>query len=177
VAHDPALVVQVAELCRHPASRRRVRTDTAVAETVQVGDARLEAGTPVQVDVELESLSDGIMVTGSLHSSWVGECRRCLGTATGPLDVDVRELYRRHPGPDDDAYEFDGEVLDLRPLVQEALALDLPLAPVCRADCQGLCPTCGANRNEADCGHRPETGDPRWSALDDIRAQLGLGEN
>jgi len=177
VAHDPALVVPVAELCRHPASRRRVTTVAAVAETVRVGDARLEAGTPVEVDVELESLSDGIVVTGVLRSAWRGECRRCLGPAEGPLEVDVRELYRRHPKPDDDAYEFDGEVLDLRPLVQEALALDLPLAPLCRPDCAGLCPQCGANRNETDCGHRPDTTDPRWAALDALRDQLELGEN
>jgi uncharacterized protein len=177
MAHDPALVVPVAELCRHPASRRRVTTDTAVAEAARVGDARLEAGSPVSVDVELESLSDGIVVTGVLRSEWHGECRRCLGPASGPLVVDVRELYRRTPAADDDAYAFDGEVLDLRPLVQEALALDLPLAPLCRPDCAGLCPMCGANRNEADCGHRPDTRDPRWAALDALRAELDLGDS
>jgi uncharacterized protein len=149
-----------------------VQVSTVAAETVSVADARLEAGTPVRVDVELESLSDGIVVTGTLGSTWQGECRRCLGPAGGPLEVDVRELYRRRPGPDDDAYAFDGEVLDLRPLVQEALALDLPLAPLCRPDCAGLCPECGANRNDGDCGHRPDTRDPRWAALDALRAQL-----
>lgn len=177
MAHDPALVVPVAELCRHPASRRRVTTHTSVAEGSHVGDARLEAGSPVSVDVELESLSDGIVVTGSLRGEWQGECRRCLGPASGELLVDVRELYRRNPAPDDDAYAFDGEVLDLRPLVQEALTLDLPLAPLCRPDCAGLCPECGANRNESDCGHRPDTRDPRWAALDALRSELDLGEN
>jgi len=164
------LVVNVVELVRKPPQRQHVSA-TAPLEGVVVGDAMVVDGAQAEVELDLESLSDGVVVTGHLSAPFVATCRRCLGPVAGRLDVDVRELYQRHPTTDD-AYPFDGEVLDLRPLVREALALELPLAPLCRADCQGLCPTCGANRNESDCGHQPESKDDRWDALDALRDRL-----
>jgi uncharacterized protein len=61
--------------------------------------------------------------------------------------------------------------------VREAVLLDLPLAPLCRPDCAGLCPECGADLNAGDCGHRPNATDPRWTALDDLRERLDRPSN
>ncbi|HEX9258524.1 MAG TPA: DUF177 domain-containing protein [Acidimicrobiales bacterium] len=164
------LVVNVVELVRKPAQRKHVST-AALVENVVVGDARVMDGVPAQVALDLESLSDGVVVTGRVSAAYEATCRRCLGPVTGDLAADVLELYQRHPTTEE-AYPFDGELLDLVPLVREALALELPLAPLCRPDCRGLCSTCGANRNETDCGHRPDTSDLRWAALDVLRDKL-----
>ena len=171
VAHDPQLIVNVVELRRKPASRQHVRVDALASEMV-VGDARVPDGARIGVDVELESLSDGITVTGRISGPWVAVCRRCLGEATGMLEVDVRELYQVKPTIDD-AFTYDGDLLDLTPLVREALMLDLPVAPVCRDDCAGLCPVCGVDRNEAPCSCDAQATDPRWSALEGLAARFG----
>ena len=164
------LLVNVAELLRHPASRQEVHVELP-SEGLTVLDSVVPAGAPIDVDVALESLSDGIVVTGRVSAPWVGSCRRCLGAAGGTLDILVRELYQPEP-ESDDAFPIEGDQLDLEPLVREALLLELPLAPLCRADCAGLCPQCGADRNDVDCGHRLDTRDARWDALDQLRGRL-----
>lgn len=169
------LVVNVAELLRHPASRAEVHTVVA-AEGFTVLDSSVAAGEPIGVDVQLESLSDGIVVSGRVTAPWQGACRRCLGTACGTLDVTVSELYQSRP-ESDEAFPIKGDLLDLEPLVREAVLLELPLAPLCRPDCAGLCPECGADRNESDCGDRAESGDPRWAALDGLRERLDHPSN
>ena len=169
------LLVNVAELLRHPASRQEIRVEVP-SEGLTVLDSVVPAGAPIDVDVVLESLSDGIVVTGRVSAPWEGACRRCLGAAMGTLDLLVRELYQPEPHSDD-AYPIEGDQLDLEPLVREALLLELPLAPLCRADCAGLCPECGADRNEVDCGHRLQTHDPRWEALDQLRGRLDRPTN
>ena len=85
------------------------------------------------------------------------------------LDVLVSERFvdRRAP-EDDEAYPFDGGFIDLLPLVHDAVLLELPIAPLCRTDCQGLCATCGIDRNEGACDCRLET-EPRWATLDALR--------
>jgi uncharacterized protein len=164
------LFVNVADLLRRPASRKSVPL-TVPSPGLTVVDSSVPAGAPIDVDLELESLSDGIVVTGQVSAPWEAACRRCLGPARGRLDVTVRELYQPRP-ESDEAFTIEGDVLDLEPLVREAVLLELPLAPLCRPDCAGLCPECGVDRNETDCGHRPDARDPRWSALDDLRDSL-----
>jgi uncharacterized protein len=170
VADARPLLVNVAELLRHPASRQEVHVEVP-SEGLSVLDSVVPAAAPIDVDVVLESLSDGIVATGRVSAPWEGACRRCLGAAGGTLDVLVRELYQPPPHSDD-AFPIEGDQLDLEPLVREALLLELPLAPLCRADCAGLCPECGADRNEVDCGHQLVAHDPRWDALDQLRGRL-----
>jgi len=169
------LLVNVSELLRHPASRQALRVELP-SDGLTVLDSVVPAGAPIDVDVELESLSDGIVVTGRVSAPWAGMCRRCLGPAGGLLDVLVRELYQAKPDSDD-AFPLDGDQLDLEPLVREALLLELPLAPLCRPDCAGLCPECGADRNDVDCGHQLEVRDHRWDVLDDLRGRLDRPTN
>jgi uncharacterized protein len=165
------LVENVAELLRRPASRRDVRLAVPADGRVVVGEARVPEGAPVEIDVELESLTDGIVVSGRLEAPWESVCRRCLGPAAGSIVVEVRELYQAHP-TSDEAYPIEDDQLDLAPMVRESLMLDLPLAPVCRADCAGLCPTCGADLNVGDCGCDRTPPDPRWAVLEQLRGRL-----
>jgi uncharacterized protein len=86
--------------------------------------------------------------------------------------VELEELFRPSASPDDEAFPIIDDQVDLRPVVTEVLVCALPLAPLCRDDCQGLCAECGANRNLVDCGHDGRSADPRWSALEALRDQL-----
>ena len=159
-------VVNVAELLRHP-GRQLELSRSVPAEGLRVVDTVVPEGASIDVDLVLESLSDGIVVTGHLTSRWEGACRRCLDPVTGPLEVEVRELYRQRRDADD-TFSFRGDQLDLEPMVREALLLELPLVPLCRPDCAGLCPVCGVKRDAVDCGHVATVADPRWAALDEL---------
>ncbi len=123
----------------------------------------------VKVRLRLASYSGGIRVTGEVEAPWHGTCRRCSAPVLGVSRVRVDERYVEHPEPSDElSYPFEGDQVDLAPLVHDAVLLDLPLAPLCREDCAGLCPVCGADRNEEACGCAPER-DPRWAMLDALR--------
>jgi uncharacterized protein len=165
-----SLLVNVADLVRRPASRRLVEVE-APLEEVTVVDSRIPGGSLASSHLELESLSDGLVVSGTVTAPWEGICRRCLRPLTGELVAQVREVFSHTP-VDDDVYPLTGEQLDLEPMVRDVLLLELPLAPLCQADCQGLCPVCGADRNEVDCGHDDRPTDPRWAGLDALRDSI-----
>lgn len=132
-------------------------------------ESDIDADAEVAVAVQLESFSGGLRVHGRLGAPWFGLCRRCSAPVTGRLDVTVDERYVDHAPPgDDEAYPIEHEMIDLTPLVHDALLLELPLAPLCREDCRGLCPYCGIDRNEATCACTGPV-DPRWATLDGLR--------
>jgi uncharacterized protein len=162
------LAVNVVELLRRPATRRAVRTSVEARDVSLGGEARVPDGAPVEVDLVLESLTDGATVSGTVRTVWTGTCRRCLGPAEGRVVAEVHELYQAHP-TSEDAFAFDGEQIDLEPMVRELVLMELPLAPLCRDDCAGLCPTCGADLNAGPCGCARDVRDPRWAALDALR--------
>ncbi len=159
-----ALRVPVVELLRRPGNRRHLRLEVPVGGLTVV-DSHVAEGEPVTVDVELEALTDGVVVTGVLSVAWESACRRCLRPVHGVATAVVREVFAERP-VSDEQWAFDGEELDLEPMVRELLLLELPLAPLCREDCAGLCPTCGADRNEGACGCAQRPVDPRWQALE-----------
>lgn len=165
------LVLNVAELLRRPSSRKQYRVSVPAEGMTLGGDASVTDGTPVDVDVTVESLSDGVTVNGTVRTTWSGTCRRCLSPATGELVADVQELYQVRPSSEE-AFPFDGDQLDLRPMVRELVLMELPPAPLCREDCAGICPTCGSDRNQEACGCEEATGDPRWAALEALRGSL-----
>ena len=102
---------------------------------------------------------------------WVGICRRCAEPVTGELRIPVHERYADAPlagASDDELYPISDDTIDLAPLARDAVVLELPMAPLCREDCAGLCVQCGANRNEGDCGCVAPR-DPRWANLDVLR--------
>jgi uncharacterized protein len=129
---------------------------------LRVADSVVPAATDVAVDVVMTAVDGGLEVAGTVRGDWAGECR-------GVLTTDVRELYRpRAVGePDDEeTYPLGGDHLDLAPLARDALLLALPLAPLCRDDCAGLCPICGTDLTDSTCSCVTPVGDPRWAALD-----------
>lgn len=168
---DRPFVVPVAGLLREPGSRRRV-TVAAPIPDLAVSGSRVRSDEQVRVDVLLESVHRGILVTGTVAASWEGSCRRCLGGARGELSVEVRELCVQD-GDADTTYELAGDELDLEPIAHDACILELPLAPLCSEECLGLCPECGANRNLELCTCAAPL-DPRWEAL--VALRDGEGE-
>ena len=149
-------VVHGAKLRRVVGSRWHECRQAPIEDLDCTGSA-VPAGAPVVADVTLEAVLGGVSVTGKVMAPWEGACRRCLTPASGELRLAVRELYTED-GDGEDTYALDGDDVDLEPLVRDAVLLELPLAPLCRADCQGLCPECGANRNEEPCCLRPPDG-------------------
>ena len=125
---------------------------------------------PVVLDVTLASYPGGITADGTVAAAWQGECRRCGGPVGGRVVARVSERFAPAGGTerDEEAYPLSGDELDLEPLARDAVLLELPLAPLCREDCAGLCPTCGANRNTESCECAPPT-DVRWAVLDALR--------
>lgn len=163
------LVVNVAELLRRPGSDRPLEA-VVTAEELGVVDPRVEPADTVAVQVKLESLSDGIVVTGRVRSPWRDSCRRCLVPIEGTAEAEVEELYSQRQV--DEAFPVVGEQIDLAPMARELVVLELPMAPLCRPDCAGICPSCGVNRNETPCDCAPPAPDDRWAALDALREQL-----
>ena len=166
-------LVPITNLRKSLGNRREEQRLGRVGE-LRVADSRVAADAEVEADAVLDSVDGGIEVTATVRAPWTGECRRCLKPVGGTLETHVREMYRpRPPGeaPDEDeeTYPLSGELLDLRPLVRDAILLDLPIAPLCRADCAGLCPTCGADLGDGPCDCAGPPPDPRWAVLDTLR--------
>ncbi|HUY06373.1 MAG TPA: DUF177 domain-containing protein [Acidimicrobiales bacterium] len=155
-------LVSVAQISKVPGSRREVHFH-GVLEDLEVSGSRVPEGEPVEVEAVLESVSGGILVSGRVRTSYIGECRRCLGAASDELKVGIRELCTENP-TDEESYPLGTDALDLAPIVHDACILALPLAPLCSEECRGICPGCGANRNLEQCSCVPER-DPRWGAL------------
>ena len=195
MAQNPWLV-PITNLRRAPGSRKVEQRsgrvgELSVAGSVVPGDAEVTA------DAVLDAIDGGIEVAADVSAPWRGECRRCLKPVEGVIEVHVRELYRRHDearphghdhgrghrpplaehehrpthveDEDEETYPLRGELLDLQPLVRDALLLELPMAPLCRDDCRGLCPVCGADLNEGPCACDRAPADGRWAVLDVLK--------
>ena len=107
-------------------------------------------------------------LTGTVTAPWTGICRRCAVPVSGELEIAVSERFGVGPIAEDDLYPITDDTIDLGPLVRDAIVLELPMAPLCRPDCRGLCPSCGADRNEGEC-RCVAPPDPRWANLDVLR--------
>jgi uncharacterized protein len=137
-------------------------------ESLECSGSAVPEGALVEADLVLESVAGGVSVAGTLVAPWEGNCRRGLARASGLLRLRVLEHYT-DGGDGSDTYPLVGDDLDLEPMVHDAVLLELPLAPLCRAECLGLCPTCGVDRNSQSCECDDAKVDPRWAALGALR--------
>jgi uncharacterized protein len=130
---------------------------------------RVPEGGDLHLDVQLEDVSDGVLVTGVVTAPLVGECARCLDEFTSAAQVRLCELFATDPGEsEDDGYLLDGDLLDLEPALRDVLVLDLPLSPLCREDCQGLCSRCGIKLADAEPDHAHPDDGGVWAVLKDL---------
>jgi uncharacterized protein len=155
--------IPVADLLKRPGAARPVEVAAPVRALAAPG-AEIPADAPVEIDATLERVSDGIVVRGEVRARWDAACSRCLAPVAGEISVHVDELFEPRPLAGE-TYLLDVDVIDLEPLVRDALLLELPTAPLCRTDCAGLCASCGADRNVSSCDCGGVEPDPRWAAL------------
>jgi uncharacterized protein len=174
---NPLLVI-VTSLRPTPGGRHHV-VRTGRLDGLAITSSAVPADADVVVDADIEVVDGGVVVTGTVSSIWTGECRRCLQPVTGVVVSKVREVFERTPrlresdlvdAHEAETYRLAGDTLDLAPLARDAILLELPLAPVCREDCAGLCPTCGVDLNEQSCECAEQPINPVWAILDSLRA-------
>ncbi|HEY1972266.1 MAG TPA: YceD family protein [Pseudonocardia sp.] len=164
-------VISTRELGRRPGNMRTYeRTIPAPAEFT-LGVIGIPEGKPIELAVRLESASEGVFVSGEAHADLVGECSRCLDQISDQVTVRLGELFA-YPDSATEATTDEDEVsrvvddlIDTQPMVRDAVLLALPLAPLCREDCRGLCPDCGERWADLGPEHGHATIDPRWAAL------------
>ena len=163
------LVLEVHELGRRAGAMKRLSRTAPAPAGLGVEMIRVPEGSPIALDVQLESVIEGVYVSGDAEVELVGECSRCLRPIEDSLDIELQELYfYSAEDAEEDAPLVVDERIDLEPLIRDAVVLDLPFTPLCREDCAGLCAVCGANLNDdPDHGHEDRT-DPRWEKLLDL---------
>jgi uncharacterized protein len=152
--------------------RRQVYTiDAPAPDLLGLDMIGVDEGAPLALSVQLESVSEGVLATGSITGELRGECGRCLIEFSEPLRVDFAELFSRSNSPpplsdgEGEVRRLDGDFLDLEPVVRDTVVLSLPLTPLCSANCGGLCSECGERLDELPLGHIHIRTDPRWTAL------------
>ena len=166
-------VLDTRELGRRPGSQRVVELTVPAPADLGIEVLRVTEGSPVVLDLRLEAVMEGVLVTGTASAVLEGECVRCLQRIDDEIDVRLQELYLypngRHDESDteldDEASRLEDDLLDLEPLLRDAVVLALPFQPLCTEDCPGLCTECGA-RLADEPGHAHEAPvDPRWAGL------------
>lgn len=141
----------------------------------------IEKGAPITLDLRLESVSEGVLVTGTASAPTAGDCARCLKPITGEVEIDLTELFAYPDSTTDETTEADemprvgrdggADAVDLEQPIIDAVGLALPFSPTCGPDCQGLCTVCGVPLADAEPGHGHEQIDPRWAKLASLREQ------
>ncbi len=162
-----------------PGSARTLTRTVAAPSHMGVELARVPAGADLELDVQLEGVTEGVLVTATVTGPLAGECARCLEPFTSAVKVRFQELFvlagdaDEADGADEaDSYRLDASgLLDLEPALRDAIVLELPLSPLCEDGCQGLCVECGVRLADAEPGHGHEQRGTMWAALKDFTAE------
>jgi uncharacterized protein len=164
----PHLLVSVTEIRRRPGSRLEVHQRLA-SHGMGLTDVTVPEGAQITFDGELESIHEGVVLTGTAVVPWTGACRRCLREIGGAAELDIREVYETKP-TDGETWPLEHDHVDLGPLLHDVALLALPLAPLCDDECRGpdpeRFPAALAAEVEGEEPGPPK--DPRWAALDDL---------
>ncbi|MGH8999805.1 MAG: YceD family protein [Acidimicrobiia bacterium] len=160
------LRMNVTDLLRHPGSTRAVHASVPVAG-LATANAWVEEGSPLDLELRLEALVGGVVVSGRVRGRWAAACSRCLAPVERDFDLRLREVFEEDP-VEEETYPLRNEEVDLEQPLRDLVVPDLPHVPLCHPDCAGLCPSCGANRNEDSCACDTRARDPRWDALRDL---------
>lgn len=179
-------VINTRDLPRRAGSMRELHRTVTLEEPLGSEVIAVPAGAAIELDLRLESVSEGVLVTGTASGVAVGECVRCLREVTEDVRVDLTELFA-YPGgrrerigdldEEDELPTLDGDLLDLEATVTDAVVPALPFQPLCSPDCAGLCSVCGIRLDDAEPGHAHEVLDPRWAALAALASGADAGED
>lgn len=165
------LVLDVSRLGRRPGAMQTIGQTVRSPVRIGLDLLAIEAGAPLDLDLRLESVSEGVLISGTVHGPTRGECSRCLGPVTGDVEIALTELFAYPDSLTESTTEEDevGHVIDhtvnLEQPIIDAVGLALPFVPLCQEDCPGLCPQCGVALASAGPDHGHEQVDPRWAKL------------
>jgi len=166
---DPtaAWVIDTRDLGRRPGSMRSYHRDVPLSVGIGLDVIGIPAGDQVSLDVRLESVMEGVLVSGTASAPVAGQCARCLDPLVDRLEVELVELFAYPDTATDETTDPDevsrvvDDLVDLEPVVRDAMLLALPQAPLCSENCLGLCPECGGKRAELGTDHWHERMDSR----------------
>jgi uncharacterized protein len=167
------MTFDITRLGRRPGAIVTLRNAVPSPSRIGLDMIAIESGAPMDLDLQLQSVSEGVLVTGSVTAPTVGECARCLTPVNGSVRVELTELFAYPESATEATTEEDevGRVIDdkinIEQAVIDAVGMELPFAPVCTEDCPGLCPECGVAL-VADPDHQHDRIDPRWAKLADM---------
>jgi uncharacterized protein len=172
------------ELPRRAGEMKEYQLDLEILEPLGIALVSVPAGDVIEVDMRLESVTEGILLSADIYAVAKGECIRCLDPIEIEVDRKIQELYRYEPTADkggkrgkksakdeevdlesDEELFLDGSVMDLATPIRDAIVLDLPVNPLCSEDCLGLCPDCGEKWEALPEGHAHDAIDARWAGL------------
>jgi uncharacterized metal-binding protein YceD (DUF177 family) len=168
--------VDLRELGRRAGSMRELDRSVPAPDHWRVELIGVPAGADVHLRLRLESVMEGVLVSGDIEVPLTGSCARCLEPIEDTLTLAVQELYAYEgstteaTSEEDEVRRIEGDHLDLEPLVRDTVVLALPLAPVCTEDCAGLCVDCGQRLDDLPADHAHEIVDARWA---DLAAKFG----
>jgi uncharacterized protein len=133
-------------------------------------------GADLELDIRLEAVMEGVLISGTVRAPLEGECARCLDPFTSQYEGDFQELFvypdTRSGGEAGDEHRLEGDFIDLEPVLRDAVVLSLPLSPLCQDDCPGLCAECGEKLADVGIDHtHNDVVDPRWAALQGLSEQ------
>ncbi|GGP00875.1 YceD family protein [Nonomuraea glycinis] len=159
-------VISTHDLGKRPGTMREITLSLPAPADLGVDMIGVPKDAEVELDLRLEAVMEGVLVSGTAQAPLAGECARCLDPLTSDIEVNLQELffYSAEDSSEDDSL-LDGDLLDLEPTFRDAVVLALPLSPVCGDDCPGLCTECGIKLAEAGEDHRHEKIDARWASL------------
>jgi uncharacterized protein len=169
------LVINISRLGRRPGSMMTFAETVPSPSRMGLDLIGIDQGAPRTLDLRIESVSEGVLVSGTVTGPTAGECARCLTPITGDVEIDLTELFAYPDSATDETTESDeigrvgasGEpdTVDLEQPIIDAIGMALPFSPLCGPDCAGLCPECGVPLATAEPGHQHEQIDPRWAKL------------
>lgn len=174
------LVLDTRELGRRPGSQRELELTVPAPAQLGIEVLCVPEGSPVELDLRLEAVMEGVLLTGTATAVLEGECVRCLEPIEDEIHARLQELYvypdqhakaTEHDDRDldDETSLLEDDLIDLEPLLRDAVVLALPFQPLCRDDCPGLCTVCGARlADEPDHTHHAPI-DPRWAGLEQLQ--------
>jgi uncharacterized protein len=168
-------MLDISRLGRRPGSMITVQQTVPSPSRMGLDLIAVDKDAPLDLDLRIESVSEGVLVTGTVSAPTSGECARCLTPITGEVEIDLTELFAYPDSATDETTDVDElgrvgasgipDTVDLEQPVVDAIGLALPFSPLCGPDCAGLCPECGVALATAEPGHHHEQLDPRWAKL------------
>ncbi|MEU5787048.1 YceD family protein [Micromonospora purpureochromogenes] len=168
------LVLDTRDLPRRPGALRTVKRVASAPADLGVELIGVPEGADLDLDLRLESVSEGVLVSGTISGPVRGECGRCLREINDSVVVNIQELYAYENSATDETTDEDevgrmqGDLIDLEPALRDAVVLTLPTNPLCREDCPGLCPECGVHWDDLPADHSHQQIDPRWASLSQL---------